>query len=187
MTLHRVIVFRFGANDRFLSRIDASRAELGNGVWHITNAALSKPGVRTRRVGAIELETELTPAKILESFAAPETISFWSLPGFIALLENAGFSAQRHKLQWNHLLATPLLLAAMILLAAVFSLRPQRQGHVALVIVLGLLTGFLLYFLTNFVFALGLSGKIPVILAGWAPAGVSGMLGLAMLLHLEDG
>jgi lipopolysaccharide export system permease protein len=187
MTLHRVIVFRFGVNDTFLSRIDASRAELGNGVWRITDAALSKPGLRTRRVGAMELKTELTPAKILESFAAPETISFWSLPGFIALLENAGFSAQRHKLQWNRLLATPLLLAAMILLAATFSLRPQRQGHVVLVIVLGMLAGFLLYFLSNFVFALGLSGKIPVILAGWAPAGVSGMLGLAMLLHLEDG
>ncbi len=187
MTLHRVIVFRFGANDRFLSRIDASRAELGDGVWRITGAALSVPGARTRRVEALELETELTPAKILESFADPETISFWSLPGFIRLLENAGFSAQRHKLQLNRLLATPLLLAAMILLAATFSLRPQRQGHVALVVVLGMLAGFLLYFLSNFVFALGLSGKIPVILAGWAPAGVSAMLGLAMLLHLEDG
>lgn len=187
MTLHRVIVFRFGAKDRFLSRIDARRAELGDGVWHISGAALSKPGARTRHVESIELETELTPAKILESFAAPETISFWSLPGFIRLLENAGFSAQRHKLQLNRLLATPLLLAAMILLAATFSLRSQRQGHVVLVVVLGMLAGFLLYFLSNFVFALGLSGKIPVILAGWAPAGISAMLGLAMLLHLEDG
>ena len=83
--------------------------------------------------------------------------------------------------------ATPLLLAAMIMLAAAFSLRPQRQGHVVLVIVLGLLAGFLLYFLSNFVFALGLSGKIPVILAGWAPAVISAMLGMALLLHLEDG
>jgi lipopolysaccharide export system permease protein len=81
----------------------------------------------------------------------------------------------------------PLQLAAMILLAASFSLRPQRQGRVALVIVMGLFAGFLLYFLSNFVHALGLSGKIPVILAGWAPAGVSAMLGMALLLHLEDG
>jgi lipopolysaccharide export system permease protein len=37
------------------------------------------------------------------------------------------------------------------------------------------------------VFALGLSATIPVILAAWTPAGVSSMLGAAMLLHLEDG
>ena len=54
-------------------------------------------------------------------------------------------------------------------------------------ILCGVGAGFLLYFLSNFVFALGLSAKIPVILAGWAPAGVSLMLGTAMLLHLEDG
>jgi lipopolysaccharide export system permease protein len=37
------------------------------------------------------------------------------------------------------------------------------------------------------VFAIGLSGTIPVVLAAWTPAGVSLMLGVAMLLHLEDG
>ncbi len=50
-----------------------------------------------------------------------------------------------------------------------------------------MLTGFLLYFLSNFVFALGLSGKLPVILAAWTPAGISLTLGVASLLHLEDG
>ncbi len=187
MILYDIIVFRFGPNDRFLSRIDAARAELGNGAWRIFDASMSRPGARTRQVEVLDMETELTPSKILESFADPETISFWSLPGFVRLLEDAGFSAHRHKMQLNRLLATPLLLAAMIMLAASFSLRPQRKGHVALIIVLGLLAGFLLYFLSNFVFALGLSGKIPVILAGWAPAVISAMLGSALLLHLEDG
>ena len=47
--------------------------------------------------------------------------------------------------------------------------------------------GILLYVLSDVVFALGLSGKIPVVLAAWTPAGVSSLLGLAMLFHLEDG
>jgi len=187
MTLHGVSVFRFDSADRFLSRIDAPRAELGQGVWHIYDASLSEPGKPPRVAATIDLKTDLTPAKILDSFAAPETISFWSLPGFVKLLEAAGFPAQRHSLQLHRLLAMPLLFSAMILLAATFSLRTQRRGRVGLVIISGLLAGFLLYFLSNFVFALGLSGKIPVLLAGWAPAGASMMLGIAMLLHLEDG
>ena len=125
--------------------------------------------------------------KILDSFAPPETISFWDLPEFIELLENAGFSATQHKLQFHRLLATPLLLAALVLLAASFSLRSQRRGRVGLVILGGVLTGFLLYFVSNIVFALGLSGGIPVILAAWTPASVTLMLGIAVLLHLEDG
>ena len=34
--------------------------------------------------------------------------------------------------------------------------------------------------------ALGLAANIPAVLAGWAPGAVSSLLGIAMLLHLED-
>jgi lipopolysaccharide export system permease protein len=186
-TLWQVIVFRFGPEDRFISRIDAARAELLDKRWRLYDARRSDPGAKPVSKTLIELETDLTSAKILDSFAPPETISFWSLPGFIKLLQEAGFSAQRHRLQLHKIAASPVLFTAMILLAATFSLRSQRRGRVALVILAGLLTAFLLYFLSSFVFALGLSGRIPVILAGWAPAGITSMLGIAMLLHLEDG
>ena len=187
MTLHGVIVFRFAEGDRFIGRIDAERALLRPGFWQLQNAWQSSPGTRAQFSDELEIPTELTREKILDSFAPPETISFWNLPDFIELLENAGFSATHHKLQLHRLLATPLLLAAIVLLAASFSLRPQRRGRVGLVILGGVLTGFLLYFISNFVFALGLSGKIPVILAAWTPAGVTTLLGIATLLHLEDG
>ena len=187
MTLHDVIIFRFADRDRFVGRIDAARAVLRPGAWQVFEAWVSSPGTRARFAERLEIPTELTREKILDSFAPPETISFWNLPGFIELLENAGFSATRHKLQLHRLLATPLLFAAIILLAVSFSLRPQRRGRVGLVIFGGALTGFLLYFVSNLVFALGLSGNIPVVLAAWTPAGITLMLGVATLLHLEDG
>ena len=51
----------------------------------------------------------------------------------------------------------------------------------------GMVTGFLIYFFQDIVFALGASNSLPVILAAWTPATVATLLGLAMLLHLEDG
>jgi lipopolysaccharide export system permease protein len=41
--------------------------------------------------------------------------------------------------------------------------------------------------MSNVVYALGLSSSIPVVLAAWTPAGVSMLLGVSTLLHLEDG
>ena len=187
MVLHDVTVFRLTLEDQFTGRIDATRAELRPDHWVLFDSWQSKPNMQRSFLPELEIETELTPEKVLESFARPESISFWALPEFIRVLEEAGFSAVRHKLQLHRLLANPFLLAAMVLLAATFSLRRQRRGRVGLVILTGVLAGFLLYFLSNFVFALGLSAKIPVVLAAWTPAGVSLMLGIAMLLHLEDG
>jgi lipopolysaccharide export system permease protein len=90
-------------------------------------------------------------------------------------------------LHFNVLLARPFLLCAMVLVAATFSLRMQRRGGATLMIVGGVVAGFLLYFLSDIIFALGLSAKVPVTLAAWTPTGVSLIFGTSMLLHLEDG
>jgi lipopolysaccharide export system permease protein len=75
----------------------------------------------------------------------------------------------------------------MVLIAASFTLRYSRQGDSTYVVGAGVLTGFALYFFSDIVIALGLSGSIPVTLAAWTPSGVATLLGLATLLHLEDG
>ncbi len=189
MVLHDVIVFRYAGRDTdaFESRIDAARAKLRDGYWQLHDALETRP----RREGTfhetLRIDTELTAEKIYNSFAPPETVSFWDLPAFIDLLERAGFAAEPQKLQFHRLLSMPVLLAGMILLAATFSLRPQRRGKVVVMIVAGVLTGFVLHVVSNLVFALGLTSKLPVVLAAWTPAGISLMLGLASLLYLEDG
>jgi lipopolysaccharide export system permease protein len=103
------------------------------------------------------------------------------------LLEESGFSAQRHRLHYDVLLARPFLLCAMVLVAAIFSLRTQRRGGVTVMIVGGVAAGFFLYVLSDVIFALGISAKVPIVLAAWTPTGVSLIFGATTLLHLEDG
>ena len=181
------ITFLYQGQDTFIGRVDAERAVLGEGFWHMENAWVNTPESPASHHDEYWLETDLTLAKIQDNFASPETMSFWKLSDFIQTLDEAGFSAIRHRLQWHSLLASPLLMCAMVLIAATFTLRHARRGSTTFVIASGVLTGFLLYFVSDVVYALGLSESIPVTLAAWTPSGVALMLGLAMLLHLEDG
>lgn len=185
--LEDVIVMLFQPADRYVGRIDAGGARLELGRWVLSDAFLSEPGGATRFVGEHELPTALTLQRIQESFAAPETIPFWQLPAFIAAMERAGFNANTHRLHFHALLSAPLLLVAMVLIAASFALRIQRRAGAGYLIAGGVAVGFLLFFLTNVVQALGLSQTIPVLLSAWMPALVSLALGLTALLHLEDG
>ncbi len=185
--LRKVIVFMYEGHDNFAKRIDAAHASLEDGFWHIRDAWVLAPEAQPVYKAEYWLETDLTLGRIQDSFAPPETMSFWTLPGFIDTLELAGFSAIRHRLHWHSLLASPLLMCAMVLIAATFSLRHTRRGGTTSIIIGGIFTGFMLYFFSNMVFALGLSDSIPVALAAWSPSGVASLLGLAMLLHLEDG
>lgn len=182
-----VIVFQYGAPDVFDERIDADRAVLEDGFWRLENAVHRRPEEPATQADVTWLETDLTLDSIQDSFAPPETMSFWSLPEFIETLEESGFSARRHRLYLHALLSNPLLMCAMVLIAATFTLRHSRRGGVTYVIGGGILTGFLLYFFTDLIFALGRSESIPVTLAAWTPSGVATLLGLTALLHLEDG
>lgn len=185
--LQKVIIFLYHGADQFVGRIDAESATLRDGYWELKDALETRPDEAAIRNEHYSLRTTLTLEQIQDSFASPETLSFWTLPKFILTLEAAGFSAVRHRLYWHSTLATPLLLCAMVLLAATFSLRLTRRRFTGLLIAVGVMTGFLLYFISDVMFALGLAGNLPVAMAAWTPTGVSALFGLALLFHLEDG
>ncbi len=187
LTLHNVTIFLYKENDQFVGRIDADHARLTEGAWEISDALLTSPDGPAERLPHHRIQTDLTFERIQDSFSPPETLSFWALPGFIKVLEDSGFSAVRHRLHWHSLLAGPLLLCAMVLIAATFSLRFYRRGGTLLLVVAAVVTGFLLYFVSDLVLALGMSGKIPPVLAAWTPVGTFLLLGVASLFHLEDG
>lgn len=187
MEMQDVIIFQFEGKDRFVGRVDATDGKLADGYWELKEAWLTAPDTPPRFEQNYLVKTNLTREDVQESFAAPETMSFWDLPAFIDVLEKAGFSALQHRLYFHSMVASPVLLCAMVLIAATFTLRLTRRGGTALLIAGGIGVGFLLYFMSDVVLALGRSASIPVELAAWAPAGISTLLGLAMLFHLEDG
>lgn len=187
LLLQPVTLLFFNVKGEFTSRVEAKSARLQDGFWVIDDASRFLPGEPAQQLNQMRVPTQFTPTKIEESLGSPDTMSFWDLPGFISLLEQSGFSAVRHRLHFNILLARPFLFGAMVLVAATFSLRMQRRGGATMMIAGGAAAGFLLYFLSDIVFALGLAAKLPVILAAWTPTGVSTIFGTSMLLHLEDG
>ncbi len=187
LALETVTIFLFDADKRFVGRIDTPRATLARGYWSIDAGMISTPTVLPKAVSNYQMPTQLTLSQIQDSFSAPETFSVWQLPAFVAVLEKAGFSALQHKLHFHSLLALPTLLAGMVMLAAVFSLRQPRRGRTGVVVVIGMVSGFLIYFMTNIIYAFGASGGLPIVLAAWAPSLIVLMAASAALLHLEDG
>ena len=181
------IVFLFEDRDRFTGRIDAEEGFLRGGHWEFHNAWLTGPDRPGTFIEQHSVATSLTAERIQDSFASPDTVPFWQLQKFIRALEATGFSSDSHRLRWHALIAEPLLLVAMVMIAAIFSLRLTRRGGTAVLMATGIVTGFGLYILTNLVHALGVGGSIPIPLAAWVPAGVSLAFGLSALMHLEDG
>jgi lipopolysaccharide export system permease protein len=185
--LSGVSVNIYAADGGFLERVEANKAHLEPGAWALSDATISAPGEAARTVGSYMLATDLTPEQAAAATTPPQGTSFWDLPELSRRTAEAGLDATGYRLQYQTLLARPLLLVAMVLVAASFSLRFFRFGGVAKTLSGGVVAGFVLYILTKVFSDLGGAGMISPLVAAWSPALVGSMLGTLTLLYSEDG
>ena len=185
--LGSVTVFVFDLEGRFVERVEAAKAQLRPGVWALTDARIFTASEEPRSTQDYMLATNLTPEQVTQSFVAPDAVPFWSLPELSRRTEAAGLDATGYRLKYQALLARPLLLVAMVLIAAAFSLRFFRFGGISRMVSGGVAAGFVLYVATKLVSDLGGAGLLSAPIAAWSPALVGSMLGTLVLLHQEDG
>jgi lipopolysaccharide export system permease protein len=185
--LEDVLVLLYGAGDKFQGRIDAKSAQLGDHAWTLNNAWVSGTGGAPVHHDSYTLPTTLTPEQIVESFTSPNALSFWDLPGYIRAAQAAGFSGNKYQLYLYTLYALPALFAAMVFMAASFSLRLGREGGVGKVVLLSAACGFGVYFFQDLTTVLGRSGAVPLLLAATAPALASILIGMTLVFSQEDG
>ena len=138
-------------------RIEAESARLVVGAWSIVKAKEWRfdtdaliPEVDSFESQEMSLASNLTRNQILDSFGTPSAIPIWELPGFIDRLDAAGFSARAHRTFFHMELALPLLLAAMVLVGAGFTMRHTRMGRTGMMVMMALGLGFLAVFHPQF-------------------------------------
>lgn len=186
--LKDVTVWRFTSENKFIERIDARNAVLFGATMELNDAQItSLADDAPLRAPVYAIPTKLTSADLGERVQAPETVSLWSLPRFIALAETAGLPTVRYQIRFHDLISTPLKLLAMVLIAAAFSMRPVRFGGQLQLAIMSIGAGFALYVLSEVSTALGESEIAPVALAAWAPAVIATLFAVSALLHAEDG
>ncbi len=188
LNLRDVHIFLYDGPDRFSHRLYARSGKLDSGAFDLVDVWEMSAGKASVPLPTLRLPTELTLDRVHDNFSSPETMSFWQLPSFIRFFEKAGFAATKHRMYLQSLLASPLLYCAMVLIAAIFSLKPNmRSGGAFTRLGGGVAAGFVIYFFSRVVYAFGLSAALPQSLAAWSPALVAGLVGLSGLFHLEDG
>lgn len=187
LSLAGVTVYQFDPEGRFVERIDADRASLGDGVWTLANALVSRPGEEAVRHPTYAISTYLTRERASEALGSEASVSFWQLPDLIEVAEKSGLSPARYKMHYAMLLSRPALLLAMVILAATVSLRSFRSGGIQTMVLTGMLGGIGFFLLTEVSRQIGLAGLVSPTTATWVPICLAVFVSLTVLLHQEDG
>ena len=174
-------------------RIEADTAALVDGAWLLESAkawqldTVGVPEAQAETFSTLLLPSTLTLDRIRESLGAVSGLSIWDVPRFIAQLEQAGFSAQRHKVWFQSELSLPLFFVGLVLIGAAFTMRHTRLGGTGKAVLSALMLGFVFFFARSFAIILGENGQLHVALSAWTVPAATLLFALGLLLHAEDG
>jgi lipopolysaccharide export system permease protein len=187
LTLTGVLVLAYDSKGVFKERIDASSAELRDGYWELKKAWVSPIGAPPEQFETFLVSTYLTPDRVQDALGNAYAVSFWDLPGLIEVTDKAKLSTEKLKLQYETLLARPMLCLAMVLLAATVSLRSFRSGRIQTMVATGLVGGFGFFLISEIARQIGSAGLAPAWASVWLPIALVLMVSTTVLLHQEDG
>jgi len=189
--LHNVSLFlqnvTAGGALQFSRRIEATEARLDPGFWRLSDVREATPGAGSVRSETLSIPSTLDRRTALEGFAPKDAVGFWRLPDTIDRADDAGFSSAPYRLRFFQLLASPLLLAAMSVLGAAFSLRMARLGGLIGMGITGVALGFAAFFLDRLCGALGAAEVVPPVIAALVTPVVALLAGFTLLCYTEDG
>ncbi|MBL4854687.1 LPS export ABC transporter permease LptG [bacterium AH-315-J19] len=172
----------------FSTRYDAKQAVLSNdGYWQLSDIVENEDGKEPKKLKTISKLTTITWDSLKERSQTQKTPPFWQIRGEIDKAKSAGFSPTTLVMQWHKLLALPLTLIAMAVIAAGASLNMAREGGTLRLLIAGAAMGFGVYFVDNLVGAFGETGVLPPVVAAWTVPLLVLSCGLVFLSWIEDG
>ena len=185
-TLNDVNIFILNKNADFEKRVTAKTAKFDKNKLYLSNAIITDSQSLINSFSKYNLNLDLTSENINISILEPETIFIINLPNYILNMKKFGLNISKHLIHLFKLVCQPLLLISMILLSASLMLRSSERNVKVGIVSLTLVVGFSLYFVGDFVFALGSSEMLHPIVSGFGPTLIGLFSGCYLVSDIDE-
>ena len=185
-SLNDVNIFILNENGDFEKRVSAKTAKFDKNKLSLSNAIITDSQSLINSFSKYNLNLDLTSENINISILEPETIFIINLPNYILNMKKFGLNISKHLIHLFKLVCLPLLLISMILLSASLMLRSSERKVKVGIVSLTLVVGFSLYFVGDFVFALGSSEKLHPIVSGFGPTLIGLFSGCYLVSDIDE-
>ena len=170
--LIEVMILHLDENSKLVEKIVAEEANIKSNKWDLKNVQILMPAggvLKTKKKDNYEITSIYDFEKINSLFKNFNTVSFIKLiTNYNDFIKN-GYSKIFLTQSLHLMLSLPFFLFLMTALASIFTLNSLQKSDNFKLIVLGLITCVLTFYLKDLSLALGQTDRIPIILAIWSP------------------
>lgn len=177
----------FVRHGELADRVTGAHARLSEGGWLFAEAQLHRAGQLPETVTELRVPTRTTPADMLAKFASTQDLTIFELATMLGsqVTDPQLRSAMATRLM--RLLSLPLLLCGSLVIAFAFTAGYRRNNKYGAAVLYGVVLGFVVFVITEMADRAGSAGVLDPTLAAVGPAGVAIVVGLTVLLFVEDG
>lgn len=184
-TLADVTLFHLGQSD--IPRLEADEAILDAGFWTLPVATARTPDRPAHLVFNVKVPTTSTAAEISLKLASTEDMTFFELARLLQRGVSDPTIQSATAMRLIKLLALPLVLTGSLLIAFAFTAGYSRKTQFGPAVLYGIVLGFVVFVITEMADRAGSTGVLDPVFAAVGPAIVAIVIGVAVLLHKEDG
>ena len=185
-TLYDVNIFVYDQDQSFKKRITAKRAIFFDQKIDLFEVILTKSNSEQQKLEKKSIFIKSKQNNLNVATIEPEKIFIFDFPRYLKQMEQYGLNTSKHMLQFFKLICYPFLIISMILLSASLMLRSSERKIEVGIISLSLVVGFCLYFIGDFIFALGSSEKLPPLLSGFGPTLIGLFAGCYLTSDIDE-
>jgi lipopolysaccharide export system permease protein len=170
--LKNLVIFKFDQTNNFVERIESKSAFINaRGVWLLQNVKkinyLNKDEISL--YDELKYETQISLDELKNYFINANVYSIWNINQELKKLNEKGYYGQELIITFNKYLSLPLLLFSMIMISTIFTLHNGYNFNNFIYAFFGVMSGIIIYFLSDLSIALGKNGKLPLSLSVWVP------------------
>jgi len=144
-----------------------------------------EPIIKLESVEKSQLDTSLTPARLVARIATPERMSLSVLWDYIGYLKSNQIDASRQVVAVWRKMAYPFTLIVMLTIAAPVSYMQSRRGGVGAKIFIGILLGTVFFMISQLMLNVGLLYGWHPVVTSLLPSVVVFVLAIAIMLRMQ--
>ena len=184
--LFEINIFEYDDKKIFQKKIKAKKGKFTSNKLLLYSVQSINENYQVRNLKKFSYSIDFDSSQLNVATKKPDKIFLLDFPYYLLKMKSYGLNISKHLIHFFKLICQPFLIISMILLSASLMLRSSERKVEVGIVSLSLVVGFSLYFIGDFIFALGFSEKIPPLLAGFGPTLIGLFSGCYLISDIDE-
>jgi lipopolysaccharide export system permease protein len=183
--LSETFISTFDKDYELIRNIRSDKVDIKDNKWLIYDASVYEEN-SNKKIKLLKFDTNFNQKKIESLFSNLSSLSILKLLDLRKNYKSLNYSLVDVDLQINKIFTYPIYLMLMTVISSIIMFNTKRFKSNTFKIVIGLFFSVVIYYISNFFNVLGVTEKIPLILAVILPMIILSIISFLMLIKINE-